>query len=499
MVTAGARTPWGREWGTHKAHGHTGDNLVSVLIHPATALFLSLGILFPSPGHALDPAASGPVVPVAPLSAVIPAEIRDDATLSLAPLSLGNPLVAATLSVRLPDRPRAPDEDPSRAATSAAPRAIQFDRNLTVRRGDTLMPLLVKAGADRGDAHDAIRALATTYDPRRLKPGQELVVSFRSPIETPSEIALIGVSLDVDHARRVLVSRDKTGLFDARELEKALTRAPVAAAGIIRSSLFEATAKADVPVPIITELIRLFSWDVDFQRDIQPGDAFKVLYENLEDDNGVAVYHGRILHASLTLSGKTTAIYRHALADGDEDYFDEKGKGAKKALMRTPIDGARLSSRYGKRRHPVLRFTRMHRGIDFAAPRGTPIYAAGDGRVVAAGRNGGYGRYVRIRHNGSFDTAYGHLKGYGRGVRRGARVKQGQIIGYVGTSGLSTGPHLHYEILRDNRQVNPLTVKMPSGRALKGKELARFQEARGGIDRQWTALVSVPAVAAREQ
>jgi murein DD-endopeptidase MepM/ murein hydrolase activator NlpD len=191
-------------------------------------------------------------------------------------------------------------------------------------------------------------------------------------------------------------------------------------------------------------------------------------------------------------------VYRHATGDGLTDYFDAQGRSARKALMRTPIDGARLSSRYGKRRHPVLGYTRMHRGVDFAASRGTPIYAAGNGSITHAGRNGGYGKYVRIRHNGRYSTAYAHMSRYGRGIRRGRRVSQGRIIGYVGSTGRSTGPHLHYEILSEGRQVNPLTLKMPSGRKLAGAELDRYHNARARLEGLAAALSSGSSLARLE-
>ncbi len=197
----------------------------------------------------------------------------------------------------------------------------------------------------------------------------------------------------------------------------------------------------------------------------------------------------------MTLSGKRHPIYLHAPRDGDSDYFDDRGQSARKALMRTPIDGARLSSGFGRRRHPILGYTKLHRGVDFAAPRGTPIYAAGNGVVVRSGRNGAYGKYVRIRHNSRYSTAYAHMRAIDRGARRGKRVKQGQIIGTVGTTGRSTGPHLHYEILAGGRRTNPMKVKMPPGRKLKGEALEDFQVARAVIDGKFAALKTATQIA----
>ncbi|MCK5546590.1 MAG: peptidoglycan DD-metalloendopeptidase family protein, partial [Rhodospirillaceae bacterium] len=234
--------------------------------------------------------------------------------------------------------------------------------------------------------------------------------------------------------------------------------------------------------------IRIFSWDVDFQRDIWKGDGFEVMYHRFYDDDGNAIYDGTIKYAALSLQGKKIAIYLHTLKDGSTDYFNENGQSARKALMRTPINGARLSSSFGKRKHPILGYTKMHKGSDFAAPRGTPIYAAGNGTIDKSGRNGAYGNYIRIRHNSQYSTAYAHMKSIKRGMGKGKRVTQGEVIGYVGTTGRSTGPHLHYEILRGGRQVNPLRVKMPSGKKLKGDELVRFKTALAEISREWAKL-----------
>lgn len=212
------------------------------------------------------------------------------------------------------------------------------------------------------------------------------------------------------------------------------------------------------------------------------------MYEQFRGENGDVVHQGNIHYAKLTLRDKGVPLYRYTTTKGNLDYFNAKGESVRKTLMRTPIDGARLSSRFGKRKHPILGYTRMHSGVDFAAPRGTPIYAAGNGTVVQSGRNGGYGNYVRIRHNGTYQTAYAHLSKFARGARRGARVRQGQVIGYVGTTGRSTGPHLHYEVLRNGRQINPRSVRIPSGEKLKGAELKKFLAMRDARDVEFAQL-----------
>ena len=367
------------------------------------------------------------------------------------------------------------------------------ERHLTVRRGDTLMRVLRRAGAKREEAHTAIGALKSIFDPRRLKVGQKLTAAFRPEPESDGNAAkgdaLVAVIVALDVDRSVSAVRTEDG-FEAQEIVQSLEPSFVRGADRIDDSLFVSARRTGVPARVIMDLIRMFSWDVDFQREIRHGDRFEILFESFKDEDGRAVKNGDILYASLALSGEDLQLYRFATEDGAVDYYDAKGQSARKALMKTPIDGARLSSRFGKRRHPILGYTMMHRGLDFAAPRGTPIMAAGDGVVERASRYGAYGKYVRIRHNSTYKTAYAHLKGYAKGVRSGKRVRQGQIIGYVGTTGRSTGPHLHYEVHRNGKKLNPLKLKLPTGKKLKGSELARFLEKKSKID---VALNETPA------
>jgi murein DD-endopeptidase MepM/ murein hydrolase activator NlpD len=355
-------------------------------------------------------------------------------------------------------------------------------RTVAVERGDTLMDLMVRAGAERRDAHEAISALAQHYDPRRLRPGQEITLVFRAAqADGPELLDKVDLAADVD--RRVEVRRGIEG-FVAAEIEQPLDAVAQRAVGHIEDSLYLAARRAEVPDPVLVELIRLYSFDVDFQRDIQPGDGFEVFYEGFADEHAQVVKHGPVLFARLDVGGKSLPLYRFETDDGTVDYYSEQGESVRKALMKTPVDGARLSSRFGMRKHPILGYTKMHRGLDFAAPSGTPIMAAGDGVIDFAGRHGGYGKYVRLRHNSEYETAYAHMSKFARGIKRGKRVQQGEIIGYVGTTGRSTGPHLHYEVLHNEQQINPLGLKLPTGRKLEGAELARFRKAREALDRR---------------
>jgi murein DD-endopeptidase MepM/ murein hydrolase activator NlpD len=231
-------------------------------------------------------------------------------------------------------------------------------------------------------------------------------------------------------------------------------------------------------------MIRMFSYSIDFQREIHPGDTFEVFFDRKYDDQGVAVKEGQIAYASLTVEGKSHRLWRFKTADGNWDYYDENGNSMKKFLMKTPVDGARISSGFGMRKHPILGFTKFHEGVDFAAPKGTPIYAAGDGVVKIAGWVNGYGNFVELGHANRYETAYGHMSAFAKGIRPGVRVHQGQVIGYVGSTGRSTGPHLHYEIHIAGKKVNPLGVKVATGIKLSGKQLAAFKANREKVATQ---------------
>ncbi len=372
---------------------------------------------------------------------------------------------------------------PSDLAAEAMPAAI--GRTVEVRRGDTLMALLVESGADPQEAHKAITALKKVYSPRKLKPGQAIHLAFSADAGADAEAAarLLSLRLQESPERDVQVARlaAEAG-FVATTVKRPLSRELTGRRGRIESSLFVAGQKAGVPIPVMVELIRAFSFDVDFQREIWPGHGFELLYESYFDNAGTLAKTGDIHYAALILSGRHIELYRFTPKSGRSDFFDATGQSARRTLMRTPIDGARISSGYGRRRHPVLGYNKMHRGTDFAAPPGTPIYAAGDGTIERAGPNRSYGRYIRIRHNSTYNTDYAHQRRIAKGVRRGRRVKQGQVIGYVGSTGRSTGPHLHYEVLINGRQVNPLKIRLPSGEKLKGENLEAFQAARAELE-----------------
>ena len=363
-----------------------------------------------------------------------------------------------------------------------------------IRPGDTLFDAIVKVGVAPADAHKAIFAAKTLTNPRKLKPGQTIHLAFARPpptIKSDEDLILAELLIDLNPKKRLRVARLLDDSFAPGFVARPLLIKIRQAHGIINSSLYEAASARNVPAKTLAKLIRVFSYDVDFQRDIRKGDEFEIFYEVLVDEKEQAVDSGAILYSSLTLSGSRLNVYRFLLSDGmTEDHFDDEGRSIRKALMRTPIDGAKLTSSFGNRKHPTLGYTRMHRGVDFGAPRGTPIFAAGDGVVDKLGSHGAYGNYIRLRHGLVYHTAYAHLYKYAAGLHSGQRVKQGDVIGFVGSTGRSTGPHLHYEVLKHNKQVNPLGVKLPSGLALEGHELANFQREKQLLLNQFMALAA---------
>jgi murein DD-endopeptidase MepM/ murein hydrolase activator NlpD len=433
------------------------------------------------PGGAVAPAARDAEEGAAPAPVLVTPEARAAAATMPRDADAARPALSGTLALTTADSLL---EEPYRVGEER--------RVVEVRSGDTLLAVMARAGVPRGEAHALVAALEEVYDPRDLQVGQELTLVLA---HDGYDSRLVGLELMPDVERQVAVVRGAGGGFVAEEEANALETRLVAAGGRIEGSLAASTGAAGVPYRVLDPLIRAFSYSVDFQRDIQPGDAFEMLFERDFHADGAIARDGGVVYARLNLGDRDLAVYRFETGDGAVDYYDRDGQSVRRALLRTPVDGARLSSGYGMRRHPILGYSRMHQGIDFAAAAGTPIFAAGDGTIEVIGRNGGYGNYIRIRHNRTMSTAYGHMRRFASGLSRGSRVQQGDIIGYVGSTGLSTGPHLHYEVHVNGSQVNPLSVDLPVGRTLDGAELATFREAVAERDRRYAALTSTTQVA----
>ncbi|MGA0779897.1 MAG: peptidoglycan DD-metalloendopeptidase family protein, partial [Pelagibacteraceae bacterium] len=260
-----------------------------------------------------------------------------------------------------------------------------------------------------------------------------------------------------------------------------LEKQEVVLSNSIKNNLYSSAIEVGVEPNIIVEFANIFGFEVDFQRDIQVGDKFEIYYERLLDEDGVVRNTGKIFYASMFVNNKEISLYNFKY-NNETGFYDVDGKSVIKTLMKTPINGARLSSSFGFRRHPILGFNKLHQGTDFAAKTGTPIMASGSGVVVMAQKYKGYGNYVKIRHNSTYETAYAHMSKYGRGIRKGVRVNQGQIIGYVGSTGLSTGPHLHYEVIENGKRVNSQRLKLPTGKTLDNEARNKFEVERIKID-----------------
>jgi murein DD-endopeptidase MepM/ murein hydrolase activator NlpD len=358
----------------------------------------------------------------------------------------------------------------------------------TVRQGDTLIDLLQRHHVETDDAYALLSVMKNTFNPRELRPGQEINFLYRRPATEEQPLNFLGITFDVDERNDMGILRNDDNGYDVSMSQRQVITQYVRTDGIIETSLYEAALQSGLPVEILMNMTHLFSFDVDFQRDIRPHDRFEAIFERHFNDRGDIIKEGPILYASLTVQNDVLRIYRHVADDGKADYFDGRGQTVRKTLLKTPIDGARLTSRYGMRRHPVMGYSKMHRGLDFAAARGTPIMASGDGTIVYAGEKGTYGNYILIRHANGYSTAYAHLSACSRRVKKGRRVSQGEIIGYVGATGLATGPHLHYEVRRGGRQINPSKVKFPPGRILAGAERKRFMETKKNLDRVFVDL-----------
>ncbi len=344
-----------------------------------------------------------------------------------------------------------------------------------VKSGDTLSDVLERAEVPSDDRHEiAMELKKAGFDVRTLKEGQKLDVE--AEVQPTGEKLFKGMEFQISPFKHYQVA-SASGSMSAKAIETPLRDVVVSHSLPVKGSVYESMRAAGVPRQLVGNFLKPFAHFVDFQRDIRAGqkNRVEVLYSGKQTMDGGATVPGDITYAALVMGDKRVALYRFETEDGDSEFFTEDGQSGKRLLMKTPIDGARLSSGFGMRKHPVLGYSKMHKGVDFAASTGTPIYAAGDGVVEKAGPFSSYGNYMLIRHTGGYKTAYAHMSRYAKGMRAGKRVKQGEIIGYVGATGRVTGAHLHYEVLVSGRQVNPNSLNMAGGVELSGKELKKFK------------------------
>ena len=349
--------------------------------------------------------------------------------------------------------------------------------NYLIKKNDTIEKILKKNNVRTDDINKiAVRLkqkkLSNIYSGRQLS----LIVK---KLEDGS-FTVVNLLFPINNTTSIEIRKNQEDFFIKENILK-LTKNEVVIRNTINNNLYNAAVEANIEPNIIVEFARIFGFEVDFQRDIRKGDWFEIYYEKFKDDNGKVKDTGKIIYASMFVNGDEINLYNFNYKN-EEEYYDIKGKSITKSLMKTPINGARLSSSFGMRKHPILGYNKMHRGTDFAAPSGTPIMASGSGTVTRARWCGGGGNCVKIKHNSTYETVYAHMKSFAKGVKEGRKVKQGQIIGFVGSTGLSTGPHLHYEVIVNGKKVNSQRLKLPSGKILKGKARELFELERIKID-----------------
>jgi len=347
-----------------------------------------------------------------------------------------------------------------------------------VSKGETFDSILKKYSISDTEITKVKKTLNSSYNLNNLKTSQIIKLT----IDQTKNRKIINILFPVSRTQKIQLTKNlETDLFEKQIIITNLNRIVAFKEGKISQSLYKTAVELDVQPNIIIEFARIYGFQVDFQRDIRKNDNFQIMYEVYEDDNGKIFETGNIVFANLKLSGINNSLYFFDKKKS-EGYYDKNGISIKKALMKSPINGARLSSAFGMRKHPIDGYNKMHKGTDFAAPMGTPIMASGDGVITRAKWCGGGGNCIQIKHNSTYQTIYAHMKSFARGIKLGLRVKQGQIIGYVGSTGNSTGPHLHYEVIENGKKINSQTLKLPSGKILKGVERKSFEVEKIKLD-----------------
>lgn len=365
---------------------------------------------------------------------------------------------------------------------------VQVERTVKVGKGEHVVETLQRIGFTNEQANAMLAGLNGQVALNGLKAGTELTVSYAE--DMPYHVDNAKVSFRSGPVDEIHLGWND-GKASAKVVKHKLEDVQAVAVGHIQNSLYEDATEAGLPANLIKPFVDLFAWDIDYTRDIHPGDTFKIVFEETKNDLGQRVKTGRILGASFTVGGETKQAFWFVDEAGRGDYYNEKGEGKRKLLLRTPLETYRISSGFNlNRKHPVLGFTRAHKGTDFAAPMGTPVMSSGDGVVTFVGRHGGHGNFVKVQHNGTFTTAYAHLQRYAKNIRVGARVKQGQTIAYVGSTGISTGPHLHYEVIKNGSHVNAMSTALPTGTMMAGKAKSRFLAMVDGMKGKWAKALT---------
>ena len=350
--------------------------------------------------------------------------------------------------------------------------------NHKVSKGETFNKILNSYQVPKSEIQKIIKILSKENKLNKLKTNQ--IIQFT--IDRSNNNKITSLLFPVTRTKKIQLTRNLTSEnFEKKEIITNLNKKIIFKEGKILQSLYKAAIDLEIQPNVIVEFARLYGFQVDFQRDVRKGDNFQIMYEIFEDDEGKIFETGNVIFANLILRNQKNTLY-YFDKKSSRGHYDKSGKSVKKALMKTPINGARLSSSFGMRKHPIDGYNKMHRGTDFAAPRGTPIMASGDGIIIRAKWCGGGGNCIKIKHNSTYSTVYAHMSKFAVGMKKGVRVKQGQIIGYVGSTGKSTGPHLHYEVIKNGKKINSQTLKLPSGKILTGKDRELFEINRIKLD-----------------
>jgi len=342
-----------------------------------------------------------------------------------------------------------------------------------INKGDTIQKILRKYKVQNSEIQTVINQYKKFGKPNQLLVGQKIDIIIKKETATKKN-SIIKFSVPITKSTTIEITKNEENKIISKKIITKLYKKKILSENIIKNNLYSSALKAQINPDTIIEFARIFGFEIDFQRDIRKNDYFKILYEKYFDENAKFIRSGSILYAHMSVNGREITLYKFG-NDKSYGYFDINGKSVEKALMKTPINGARLSSSFGMRKHPISGFNKMHQGTDFAAPMGTPIMASGSGTITRAKWCGGGGNCIKIKHNSTYETIYAHMKSFGKGMKVGKKVRQGQIIGYVGSTGISTGPHLHYEVIINRKKVNSQKLKLPSGKVLKDEERKQFE------------------------
>lgn len=458
-----------------------------VLVHRSNPEIAAL----PAPTKLPVPQPAAPPAPIVladsePAPPVAPSDFKASSP-NLGP-NLGGDLRG--FSMKPPDPGSGPSSEPE------PPAPERYELTLRLEKGDTIDKMLADIDvpeADRKQIHEKLNALLRK---RRLPVGEEIELLLQNVPEQPDAPRVLSLSVRPQPEREYIITRRDDGSYVGEEKVYKVSPRIVRVEAERHGSLEQSGVKAGAPSQAMVEFIRALSYDVDFQRELKEGMKFTVLLEQLVTSDGRVTHPGRLLAGELRLLKRTVTVIRYRPQGGAEGFYNPNGESVVRAFLRTPMDASKISSRFGMREHPILGYSALHAGVDFAAPSGTPILAAGAGKVAMAGPNGGYGLYVKLQHTKDIGTAYAHMSRLGPGIKAGVSVRQGQVIGFVGSTGMSTGPHLHYEFHRGGKQVNPLTQKFAMRAQVAGKDAARFN----ALARQYLAqFKSAPVVASTKK